>query len=212
MKSTFRKLTLALATVAAFAPAHASVLTYQDVGFTTTWTNNVLTLEIDAAQHSGDWSGATALGALSLKNIGNFTSVTVTAAPKGVEAWTLTSRELTAKGCTGGGDNSDTTALCLTGAPIALTDNMVFTFTFTGAPVLTQPHLKVNFVDSANNKVGDLLSQSIQSSAVVITPPGSGTGTGTGTGIEGKVPEPKTIALVFAGLALMGAVIRKKRR
>lgn len=211
MKNTFRKLTLALATVAAFAPAHASVLTYQNVGFTTTWANNVLTLEIDASQHSGNWSGATALGALSLKDIGNFTGVTVTAAPKGVEAWTLTSRELTANGCTGGGGNSDTTSLCLTGAPIALTDNMVFTFTFTGAPVLTQPHLKVNFVDSANNKVGDLLSQSIQSSAVPIKPPGSGTGTGNETP-SGQVPEPKTIALVFAGLALMGAVIRKKRR
>lgn len=209
MKPLFRTLTLALATVAAFAPAHASVLTYQDVGFTTTWANNVLTLEIDAARHSGDWRGATALGALSLKDIGSFTGVTVTAAPKGVEAWTLTSRELTANGCTGGaGNNSATTSLCLTGAPIALTDNMVFTFTFTGAPVLTQPHLKVNFLDSANNKVGDLLSQSIQSSAAVIKPPGSGTTTGN----ESQVPEPKTIALVFAGLALMGAAMRRKRR
>jgi len=212
LKPIFRKLTLALATVAAFAPAHASLLTYQDVGFTTTWSNNVLTLEIDAGQHSGDWSGAKALGALSLKDIGTFTSVKVTAAPKGADAWTITSRELTANGCTGGaGSKSDSTSLCLTGAPIALSDNMVFTFTFTGAPILTQPHLKVNFLDSANNKVGDLLSQSIQSSAVVITPPGSGTTTGN-ENPSGQVPEPKTIALVFAGLALMGAVIRKKRR
>lgn len=202
-------MTLALAMVAAFAPAHASVLTYQDVGFTTTWANNVLTLEIDAGQHSGDWSGATTLGALSLKDIGSFTSVSVTAAPQGVEAWTMTSNELTANGCTGGeGSNSGSTSLCLTGAPIALTDNMVFTFTFTGAPILTQPHLKVNFLDSANNKVGDLLSQSIQSSAVVTTPPGSGDTTGN----ESQVPEPKTIALVLGGLALMGAAMRKKRR
>jgi hypothetical protein len=71
--------------------------------------------------------------------------------------------------------------------------------------------LKVNFLDSANNKVGDLLSQSIQSSATVVTPPGGGTTTGNGTP-TGEVPEPKTIALVLAGLGLMGAAMRKKRR
>jgi hypothetical protein len=103
LKTRFRKLALGLAAIACLSSAHAGVLTWQDVVFTTSWTNNVLTLEIDAGQHSGDWTRATMLGALSIKDIGNFTSVTVTAAPKGVDAWKMSSRELNAKGCAGGG-------------------------------------------------------------------------------------------------------------
>lgn len=149
MTPIFRKLALALATAAALNPAQAGVLSFQDVVFTTTWTSNVLTLEIDAAKHSGNWTGATTLGALSLKDIGSFTSVSVTAAPAGAGAWKLSSKELNAKGCAGGGAAPRGTALCLSGAPVALADNMVFTFTFTGgAPDLDQPHLKVNFLDA----------------------------------------------------------------
>jgi hypothetical protein len=172
LKPIFRNIALALAAAAALNPAHAGVLTFQDVVFTTTWANNVLTLEIDAGQHSGNWAGATTIGALSLKDIGSFQSVKVTAAPKGVEAWKMTARELTANGCSGGGGkNRDQTSLCLAGTPVALTDNMVFTFAFTGAPSLAEPHLKVNFFDGSNNKVGDLLSQTIKSAPVVVTTP-----------------------------------------
>lgn len=165
-------MTLALAMAASIGSAQAGVLTYQDVVFTTNWSNNVLTLEIDAANRSGNWSSATMLSALSLKEIGSFNSVTVSAAPKGASAWTLGSRELTARGCSGGaGSTRARTALCLTGAPIALTDNMVFTFAFTGGTLdLDEPHLKVNFVDASKNKVGDLLSQTIKASPVVVTP------------------------------------------
>lgn len=172
MKPVLRNIALALATAVALNPAQAGVLNFQDVVFTTTWANNVLTLEIDAGQHSGDWARATTIGALSLKDIGSFQSVKVTAAPKGVEAWKMTARELTANGCSGGGGkNRDKTSLCLTGTPVALTDNMVFTFAFTGAPSLAEPHLKVNFFDGSNNKVGDLLSQTIKSAPVIVTTP-----------------------------------------
>ena len=92
-----------------------------------------------------------------MKEIGSFRSVTVTAAPKGVSAWIQSAKELTANGCAGGGAGRTKTALCLTGAPIALTDNMEFTFAFTGGTLdLDEPHLKVNFVDASKNKVGDL--------------------------------------------------------
>jgi hypothetical protein len=168
----FRKIALALAAAAAFNQAQAGVLSFQDVVFTTTWTSKVLTLEIDAARHSGDWSSATMLGALSLKDLGSFTSVSVTAAPNGVDAWTLNSKELNAKGCAGGGAARSGTALCLSGAPIALADNMVFTFTFTGGtPDLDEPHLKVRFVDASKNKVGSLLSQNIASTPVAVAQP-----------------------------------------
>lgn len=56
----------------AMASAQAGTLEFQDVSFTSSWTDSVLTLEIDAAKRTGDWSKATAIGALQLKDIGNF--------------------------------------------------------------------------------------------------------------------------------------------
>jgi hypothetical protein len=186
-------MTLALGMAAGIGSAQAGVLTYQDVVFTTSWSNNVLTLEIDAAKRTGNWSTATMLSALSLKEIGSFKSVTVTAAPKGVSTWAQTSRELTANGCAGGSGGTRTrTALCLTGAPIALTDNMVFTFAFTGGTLdLDEPHLKVNFVDASKNKVGDLLSQTIKATPVVVTPVPTPTPTPTPTPVT-PTPVPPT--------------------
>lgn len=240
MKTTFRKLAFALAASFACAAAQAGVLTWQDVVFTTTWSNNVLTLEIDAASRSGDWTRATMLSALSIKDIGSYGSVSVSAAPKGVDGWALTGHELNANGCSGGKGNG-TKGVCLSGAPIKLTDDMVFKFTFTGSPVLSEPHLKVKFVDNKNGKVGDLLSQKIMASTagipeappvtpppaapeapVVIPPPPPATNppdqnptpppvvTVPDNQDSGEVPEPQTVALLLAGLLLMGAALRKR--
>ena len=200
MNLSLRKIAVALAATAAFAPAQAGVLKFQDVVFTTTWTSNVLTLEIDAAKHSGDWSKASTLGALSLKDIGSFQSVTVTSAPKGAAGWTMKARELNARGCAGGGASRTTTALCLSGAPIALSDNMVFTFTFSGgAPDLDEPHLKVNFLDASNNKVGDLLSKKIVSAPVVVAEPAPAPAPSPAPApVPAPVPEPVVPAPVPA--------------
>lgn len=174
LNTLLRKMALACAVAAGLGQAHAGVLTFQDVVFTTSWANNVLTLEIDAAKHSGDWSRATTLGALSLKDIGSFRSVSLTAAPQGADAWRMTAKELNANGCTGGAASRSNKALCLSGAPIALTDNMVFSFTFTGGtPDLDQPHLKVNFLDASQDKVGNLLSQAIAAAPAAATPAGT---------------------------------------
>jgi hypothetical protein len=260
LKPIFRRIALALATAAALNPAHAGLLTFRDVVFTTTWANNVLTLEIDAGQHSGDWTRATSIGALSLKDIGSFQTVKVSAAPQGADAWKMSARELTARGCSGGGGrNRDKTSLCLTGTPVALTDNMVLSFAFTGTPRLEQPHLKVNFFDARNNKVGDLLSQTIKSAPVVaatpvtppvtqpvtppvttpitppvtqpVTPPADTPTVTTpiplpppvpvtqpvlvlepvsATTGATDVPEPRTIALLLAGLAPMALTLRRR--
>lgn len=170
MHPLLRKTSLALALAAGLVPAQAGVLTFQDVVFTTTWANNVLTLEIDAARHSGNWSGATMLGALSLKEVGSFQSVSVKAAPQGAAAWELNARELNADGCAGGAHAGK--GLCLSGAPIALADNMVFSFAFTGGtPDLDEPHLKVNFFDASKQQVGDLLSKKIAAAPVVVAQP-----------------------------------------
>lgn len=221
LKTTFRKLALVLAASAAMSSAHAGVLTWQDVIFTTSWTDNVLRLEIDAAARSGDWSQATMLGALSLKGIGAFDSVSVTAAPTGADQWKMSARELNARGCAGGGGKRTDTALCLAGAPIALGDDMVFTFAFTGTPQLDEPHLKVQFLDGSKRKTGDLLSQTITASKVVIPPPPPVVVPPVTPPVvvppvvelpdANEVPEPQSVALLLAGLVLMGTVLRKRR-
>jgi hypothetical protein len=143
-------------------PAQAGVLTYQGVTFTSTWSDNVLTLEIDAAGRTGDWSTATGLAALGIKGIGAYTGVSVTATPKGATSWTASGAEMNASGCSGSSKGAAGSRLCVSGQQIALADNMVFTFTFTGAKVsAADPHIKVEFVDAKGNKTGSLLSQTL---------------------------------------------------
>lgn len=182
----------ALLGAAALASAHAGTLEYQGVTFTSSWTGKVLTLEIDASHPTGDWSTATALGALQLKDLGSFDNVTLTAAPGGATNWTLSSHELNANGCAGGGHAG--MGLCYSGAPVALSDDMVFQFTFTGgAPAPVSPHLKVNFVGAdGGRKVGSLLSENIPAGVA-------------------PVPEPQSYAMLAGGLAVMGAFARRRK-
>lgn len=114
------------------ASAQAGTLEYQGVTFTSSWTDNVLTLEIDAANRTGDWAKATTIGALQLKDIGSFDSVTLSSAPGGAANWTLSSNELNANGCGG------------------------------GAPDFSSPHLKLTMFDGdGGRKVGSVLSENI---------------------------------------------------
>jgi hypothetical protein len=168
--------------------AQAGSLTYQGVTFTSTWSGNLLTLEIDAANRSGDWANATSIGALQLKDLGTFSDVTLVSAPGAATDWTLSSNELNANGC-GGGSHAGS-SLCYSGDRVALGDNMVFQFSFAGgAPSLDAPHLKVNFFGDGDRKVGSLLSQTIA-----------------------PVPEPETYAMMLGGLGLVGFMARRKRK
>jgi hypothetical protein len=170
------------------ASASAGTLTYQGVTFTSTWSGNVLTLEIDAAHPSGDWATATTLGALQLKDIGSFDNVTLTAAPGLATSWTLSSNELSANGCDGGAHVG--TSLCYSGSHVSLKDDMIFKFTFAGGSTdFTSPHLKLEFFNGAGgDKVGSLLSQNIPA-----------------------VPEPQTWAMLFGGLSVLGAMARRRK-
>jgi hypothetical protein len=172
------------------ASAQAGTVTFQGVDFTSSWSGNVLTLEVDAANPTGSWAGATSLGALQLKDLGSFDSVSLTAAPGGAANWTLSSNELNANGCTGGGHAG--TSLCYSGAHVALTDDMVFQFTFSGGkPDPLSPQLKVNmFGPNGDKKVGSLMGEHLVVSAV---------------------PEPQTYAMMLGGLGLLGVMTRRKR-
>ena len=145
--------------------AHAGVLTLDGVTFSSNWSGNVLTLEIDAAKHSGGWSGATGLAALAIKGVGTYSSVSASGGPGGTDAWKLSASELKASGCSGTSNGAAGSRMCFYGQQIALTDDMVFKFTFDGASVATnEPHVKVEFVDAGGNKVGSLLSQVLPAS------------------------------------------------
>jgi hypothetical protein len=189
--TTIRKTLLcSLLAAGAMASAQAGTLEYQGVTFTSTWTDNVLTLEIDAAHRTGDWASATTIGALQLKDLGNFDRVSLLSAPGGAANWTLSSSELNANGCGGGAHVG--ASLCLSGDHVALSDDMVFKFTFNGgATDFSSPHVKVNlFNGDGGRKVGSLLSENIP-----LQP----------------VPEPQTYAMMLGGLGLMGLMATRRK-
>ena len=191
MNTTIRMTLLSsLLALGAVASAQAGTLEYQGVTFTSSWTDNVLTLEIDAAHRTGDWASATTIGALQLKDIGRFDNVTLSSAPGGAANWTLSSNELNANGC--GGGTHIGASLCYSGPHIALSDDMVFKFTFNGgATDFSSPHVKVNFFNGdGGRKVGSLLSENIP-----LAP----------------VPEPQTYAMMLGGLAVLGAMGRRRK-
>lgn len=157
-----RLTTMAALLSATTMTAHAGVLTTDGVTFTSSWSGNVLTLEIDAAKRSGGWSGATGLAALAIKEVGTYSSVSVSSAPGGTNAWELSTSELKASGCSGASNGAAGSRMCFYGQQIALADDMVFKFTFNGTSVATnEPHVKVEFVDAKGYKVGSLLSQTL---------------------------------------------------
>lgn len=156
MNPLFRHVLGSLIIVAA-SNASAGVIEQDGVVFTSTYTGNVLRLEIDAAGRSGGWSAASAIDAIGIKTVGGFGSVAMTSSTGA--SWALSSAELNASGCAGKGKGkADAGRLCYSGGAMALADNMVFTFVFDGNPVLSAPHLKVHFVNADGAKVGSLLS------------------------------------------------------
>ena len=113
MPVLFRRALGSLLIVAA-SNASAGVITQDGVVFTSTFTGNVLTLEIDAAGRTGGWAGATAIDALGIKTVGSFGSVTMRSST-GAD-WTLSSAELNASGCAGKSKTKGTAAACATAA------------------------------------------------------------------------------------------------
>lgn len=218
-------------------PASASVITQDGVVFSSTYTGNVLTVEIDAAKRSGGWAAATAIDSLALKTIGGFTGVTMSSSNGG--NWSLSNTELKASGCGAASSAAAGTSfsrLCYAGTPVALTDNMLFTFSFDGSPNLDAPHLKVHFVNAGGSKTGSLLSMDFpyQAQGTPVSSGSSGDSTGlipppvlteagkapeqtlvdlpaVGETVGAAIPEPRTMALLTAGLVMLGVARRRRK-
>lgn len=167
-----------------FSSAANAQITYQGVTFTPSYSGNVLTIELDAADPTGDWSDAVGIIALQVKDIGTWTSVDFSG-PDAAATWSVSPNELSAIGCDGGSGGNQ--RACAIGAEVALTDDMLFTYTFTGGTQdFTYPQIKVIFVDEFGVKTGSLLSMNVPA-----------------------IPEPSTYAMLLGGLGLL-AVARKR--
>lgn len=162
--------------------AHAQT-TFQGVTFTPSYSGNVLTLEIDAANPTGGWASANFIGALQIKSIGSWSSVSMTG-PGAASSWTLAPEELTSDGCQGGALGIQ--RACAFGSLVPLTDNMIFTFTFTGGTQdFSFPHIKVLLFEDANGtqKLGSLTVGNVPA-----------------------IPEPSVYVLLLGGLAVLTLV------
>jgi hypothetical protein len=173
---------------------------FQGVTFTLTATNgtNSFTLRIQNALSTPheNWAPATHLAAIGFKDLGiDFKAAGVTASLSTVPAsgWSYIQAELDADGCKS--PNGQKGVICFSSAPpLALTDDVLFTITITGATLNigdTGPHVKLQFLDVDGIKVGSLYSHNLP-------------------GTETSVPEPGTLALM--GLGLLGLAGARRRR
>lgn len=182
IKNALTVCAVAAASLGAASTAYAQT-THQGVTFTPSYSGNVLTIEIDASDPDASWNSATMIGALAVEQVGTWTSFVISG-PGAAAGWTEFPNELSANGCDGGFMGAQ--RACGSGTGVPLTDNMFFTFTFTGGTQdLSFPHIKLNMLNASGEQVG----------AVSI-------------GRVHAIPEPSTYAMLLGGLGVLAMARR----
>lgn len=188
-----KKFAIVVAGFLTMAAASANTLTYQGVTFNT-WAvdSDTMGLSIENALNAtGNWAGIGYLSAFEIKNLGGggVASAAVVSGP-GAFVANVNNGLSANSGCVTGG----TPGACFFSSPaLALTNSMTWIIDFTpssGVLDFSDPHLKVQFLTRAGDKkaTGDLLSQNIPA-----------------------VPEPETLAMLLAGLGLLGWRVRSNK-
>lgn len=156
--------------------SYAGVITNWEgtgVDFSSSWLSpTTLRIQIDAANPTGGWAGATNIDAIAINapDAWNWSSAgDIALSGPGTFGGAIDSTGLNAGGCEPtlslGGNHP-----CWSGSA-ALADNMHFDFTFSDTGLISNytdnPHLKVRFVDADGRKVGSLLSSDLPSASLI---------------------------------------------
>lgn len=193
MKFSPKTLAALISVAASCSTFAASSLSFQDVTFSAqALDSDTLSFTITGADTAdGNWTGVKYLKAFSFKDIGHIASASVVSGPS-FASISASGRELNANGCKGG--NSGGACFSFTQLP-TLTSSMTWTIDFVAKAGKTlnfaSPHLKVDFYKTLDDRksTGSLLSQDMVTA----------------------VPEPETYAMLLAGLAAVGAMVRRRQ-
>jgi uncharacterized protein (TIGR03382 family) len=158
-----------------------------------------ITLEIDSSGYTG---GGVGIDTVSVKVANLLLGAWLTDAPSGVGNWLeFTNQGLNAAGCSSSGGGFSCARVVTDGAVPAVGGTLFWEWNIVIASsidLLTDPFeasVKARYVDELRQKVGALVSEDIS-----LQP----------TGIP--VPEPATATLAASGLAVLGALSRRRRR
>jgi len=158
-----------------------------------------ITLTIDSSGYTG---GGVGIDTVSVKVANMLFAGSLASAPGGVDNWLeFTNQGLSAAGCSNGGSGFSCARVVTGGVVPAVGGTLTWEWDIVisnANPLFEDPFeasVKARYVDELRQKVGALVSEGI-----TLQPTGN------------PIPEPATATLAASGLALLGALSRRRRR